>query len=67
MTLLAERTGLSTDKAAVITRVKDDQPAGLTDYIRNPYMLEFLNLEEKAEYSENDLEKAIIDHLQDFC
>ena len=66
MTLLAERTGLSTDKAAVIARVKDDQPAGLTDYIRNPYMLEFLNLEEKAEYSENDLETAIIDHLQDF-
>ena len=66
MTLLAERTGLSTDKAAVIARIKDDQPAGLIDYIRSPYMLEFLNLEEKAEYSENDLESAIIDHLQDF-
>lgn len=65
-TLLAERTGLSTDKSAVISRVKDDQPTGLSDYIRNPYLLEFLQIEEKAEYSENDLEGAIIDHLQDF-
>ncbi len=65
-TLLAERTGLSTDKAAVISRVKDNRPTGLSDYIRNPYLLEFLNIEEKAEYSENDLETAIIDHLQDF-
>lgn len=66
ITLLAERTGLSTDKAAVISRVKDDQPDGLADYLRNPYLLEFLNIQEKAEYSENDLESAIIDHLQEF-
>ncbi|AUD06480.1 PDDEXK nuclease domain-containing protein [Spirosoma pollinicola] len=65
-TSLAERTGLSTDKAAVIARVKDNAPAGLTDYIRNPYLLEFLNIKEKAEFSENDLETAIINHLQDF-
>lgn len=66
MTLLAERTGLSTDKTGVISRIKDDQPTGLTDYIRNPYLLEFLGLPEQVEYSENDLEKAIIDHLQEF-
>ena len=65
-TLLAERTGLSTDKAAVISRVKEDKPAGLSDLIRNPYLLEFLGLEERSEYSENDLETAIITHLQDF-
>jgi predicted nuclease of restriction endonuclease-like (RecB) superfamily len=63
---LAERTSLSTDKAAVISRVKDNQPTRLSEYIRNPYLLEFLNIEEKAEYSENDLETAIISHLQDF-
>ena len=66
VTLLAERAELSTGKAAVIARAKDEQPAGLTDYTRNPCILEFLNLEEKAEYSGNDLETAIIDHLQDF-
>lgn len=65
-TLLAERTSLSTDKAAVIARIQENQPAGLEDLIRNPYLLEFLGLQEKPEYTENDLEKAIIDHLQDF-
>jgi predicted nuclease of restriction endonuclease-like (RecB) superfamily len=65
-TLLAERTGLSTDKAAVIARVKNNQPTGLADYVKNPYLLEFLNIKEQAEFSEDNLEKAIIDHLQDF-
>lgn len=65
-TLLAERTGLSTDKAAVIARVRDDKPAGLEDLIRNPYVLDFLGLAEKAAYSENEMETAIVDHLQDF-
>ncbi|WP_460640364.1 PDDEXK nuclease domain-containing protein [Larkinella harenae] len=65
-TLLAERTSVSADKATVIARIKTNQPTGLDDLIRNPYLLEFLGLEEKAEYSENDLEKALIDHLQDF-
>ncbi|OZI09457.1 hypothetical protein BWI93_03890 [Siphonobacter sp. BAB-5385] len=65
-TLLAERTGLSTDKAAVIGRMKENQPAGLSDLIRNPYLLEFLGLEERVEFSENDLETAIITHLQEF-
>lgn len=65
-TLLAERTGLSTDKAAVIARVRDDKPTGLEDLIRNPYVLDFLGLAEKAAYSENEMETAIVDHLQDF-
>jgi predicted nuclease of restriction endonuclease-like (RecB) superfamily len=65
-TLLVERTSLSTDKAAVIARIQENQPAGLEDLIRNPYLLEFLGLQEQTEYSENDLETAIIDHLQDF-
>jgi predicted nuclease of restriction endonuclease-like (RecB) superfamily len=65
-TLLFERTGLSTDKKIVISRVKDNQPEGLEDLIRSPYLLEFLGLEEKPEYTENDLEGAIITHLQEF-
>ncbi|PRY22723.1 putative nuclease of restriction endonuclease-like (RecB) superfamily [Spirosoma oryzae] len=65
-TLLAERTSLSTDKAAVIARIQQNQPATFEDLIRSPYLLEFLGLEEKPAYTENDLETAIIDHLQDF-
>ena len=32
--------------------------------VRDPYILEFLNL--KAEYSESDLEEAIIRHMEAF-
>lgn len=65
-TLLFERTGLSSDKSAVIAKIKEDIPAGFSDIVRNPYLLEFLGLEEKPEFTEMDLEKAIISHLQKF-
>lgn len=65
-TLLFERTGLSTDKASVIAKMKDQQPFEPKELIRNPLFLEFLGLEEKTQYSENDMEMAIIDHLQHF-
>jgi predicted nuclease of restriction endonuclease-like (RecB) superfamily len=65
-TLLYERTGLSKNKEAVIAKMKDNQKVDPNELIRNPYLLEFLGLNEKSEYSEDDLEKAIIDHLQDF-
>ncbi len=65
-TLLFERTGLSTNKEAVIAKAKDEKPATPVDVVKNPYFLEFLGLEEKPEYSENDLEQAIINHLQKF-
>lgn len=65
-TLLFERTGLSTDKAGLIAKMKDNRPLGIKDIVKNPPILEFLGLEEKAQYSENDFEIAIIDHLQQF-
>lgn len=34
--------------------------------IKDPYVLEFVGLEDKAEYSETDLETRLIDHLQEF-
>ena len=34
--------------------------------MKDPYILEFLGLQDKSEYSENELETRIIDHLQDF-
>lgn len=34
--------------------------------LRDPYVLEFLQLEERAVYSESDLEQALINHLQQF-
>ena len=65
-TLLFERTGLSTDKKGIISKIKDQKPFEPKDIIRNPYFLEFIGLEEKTQYSETDLESAIISHLQTF-
>ena len=37
-----------------------------TDAIKDPYVLESLNLREETSYSESALEQKIIDHLQEF-
>lgn len=60
------RTGLSKNKHAVIGKIKNEKPESFSDIIRNPYVLEFMDFDEKAEYSESDLEQSIITHLQDF-
>jgi len=65
-TALYIRTGLSTDKEAVIKKFKNQKPAQNVDVIRDPYFLEFLGLEERSEYSESELEEAILNHLQQF-
>ena len=65
-TLLFERTGLSTDKRGVIKSHKDKTPETAKDLLRSPVLLEFLGLQERKKVSENQLETAIIDHLQDF-
>jgi len=65
-TLLFERTGLSTNKSSVIAKIKNELPAIPKDLVRNPYFLDFLELQEKSEFSESELEEAIINHLQTF-
>ena len=60
------RTGLSTNKEAVIAKFKNQKPTRNADVILDPYFLEFLGLEERSEYSESDLEQAILNHLQQF-
>ena len=65
-TLLFERVGLSSDKSAVIEKIGDNQTLNISSLIKNPYMLDFLGLDEKPTYSEHDLETAVIDHLQHF-
>jgi predicted nuclease of restriction endonuclease-like (RecB) superfamily len=62
-----ERTALSKRKAAMLEKGQAPQPEdALTpeEEVRDPYLLEFLNL--KAEYSESDLEEAIIHHMEAF-
>lgn len=64
--MLFERTGLSKDKQAVLEKHRNGTGFTPEDIFRNPYMLDFLGLEEKTDYVETDLEQAIIDHLQKF-
>ncbi|TLU87715.1 MAG: DUF1016 domain-containing protein [Chlorobium sp.] len=64
---LFERLALSRDKEGI----RQLSQKGLviekvSDVIKNPFVLEFLELEEKSAYSEHALETAIIDHLEHF-
>jgi len=64
--MLFERTGLSTNKQAVLDKHINQERLLAEDVFRNPLMLEFLGLKEETEYSESQLEQAIINHLQHF-
>ena len=63
--MLYERTALSKRKLAVIAKAHE-KPITLKpeDEIKDPYILEFLGL--KDEYSESQLEDALIHHLEHF-
>ncbi len=64
---LFERLALSRDKAKVKELSKKGHVIeSPSDAVKDPYILEFLGLQEKDFYSENDLEKAIINKLEHF-
>ena len=64
--MLYERTGLSFDKEKVIANQKKLKPILPEDFFKNPYVLEFLELKQEIDYTESELEQAIINHLQTF-
>ena len=64
---LYERLALSRSKTAVRKLAHEGQIVTRPeDILKEPYVLEFLGLEEKTKYSENDLETAIINRLEHF-
>ncbi len=64
---LYERLVLSRDKEEVKALAENGQLIEKPkDLIKDPYILEFLGLEELPKYSENDFETAIINHLEKF-
>lgn len=64
---LYERLALSRDKKGVrALAVKGHIIEKPEDMLKKPVVLEFLGLDEKAQYSERDLESAIIDKLEAF-
>ena len=65
--LLCERLAKSRDKDEVLALAKrGQQVAEPRDVIKDPFVLEFLGLEERASWLERDLEQAIIDRLEAF-
>ena len=67
-TLYYERLLASQNKALVEQEAQSNtQPLAETakDYLRDPYILDFLNLQDKT-YQESELEQAIISNLQQF-
>ena len=58
-----ERTALSKNKAAMLTEGQKPRHEDRVE-IKDPFVLEFLDL--KDEYSESDLEEALIVHLETF-
>lgn len=66
-TSLYERLALSRDKDQVRALAHEGQVVEKpTDVLKDPYVLEFLGLEERAQYSESELEQRIIDRLEHF-
>ena len=62
--MLFERLALSKDTKAVMKMAKKGQLIEKPeDAIKDPYILEFLNLKEETSYTETQLEQALIDKL----
>ena len=62
-----ERTALSKNRAAMLTKGRNPRSEDLVrpaEEIKDPFVLEFLDL--KDEYSESDLEEALVGHLETF-
>jgi len=62
-----ERIALSKNKVAMLEQGEKPEPGDIIapeEVIKDPFVLEFLNL--KDQYSESDLENALVQHLADF-
>ena len=65
--LLYERLALSQDKAKVLELSEKGQIIKTgKDLVKDPFVLEFLDIKENTEYLESDLEKNILEHLKEF-
>ena len=64
---LYERLLISNDKEDVLAVARNEKlPTDAREIIKDPIVLEFLDLKREASYYEKDLENAIITHLQEF-
>ncbi|MBI2669302.1 DUF1016 domain-containing protein [Candidatus Woesearchaeota archaeon] len=65
--MLFERLSLSKDKKGVLELAEKGQMVNKAeDIVKDPYVLEFLNVGPSEKYTETSLEEAIINNLNDF-
>lgn len=65
--LLYERLILSADKNKILELSEKGQVLKTSiDLVKDPFVLEFLDIKENTDYLESDLEKNIIEHLKEF-
>lgn len=65
--LLYERLALSTDKEKILELAEKGQVLESSkDLVKDPFVLEFLDIKENTDYLETDLEKNILEHLKEF-
>ncbi len=63
---LFERLALSTDKKGILDLAKKGQKTEVASLVKDPYVFEFLQFEEKERWLEKDLENALVDKLGQF-
>jgi len=65
--LLYERLVLSADKEKILALAeKGHELKTSKDLVKDPFVLEFLDIKENTNYLESDLEKNILEHLKEF-
>ena len=65
--LLYERLLLSADKKKILELSEKEQVLrNSKDLVKDPFVLEFLDIKENTRYLESDLEKNILEHLKEF-
>jgi predicted nuclease of restriction endonuclease-like (RecB) superfamily len=62
-----ERTGASVEKRKMLEagRASEDKYHP-QDFVKDPFVLEFLNLKDAPHLTESDIEQALLNHLQEF-
>ena len=67
-TMYYQRILASQDKIAVANEIQTTEPKPEYEKIvKDPYVMEFLQIQPDTHIYEGDLEQALIDHLQHFC
>lgn len=65
--LLYERLTMTSDKEKILElSLKGQVLKTSKDLVKDPFVLEFLDIKENTDYLESDLEKNIIEHLKEF-